>query len=134
MNKKLNDLKHEPCDHFGGCPRCGQSDGCMNIGQDHWFVCDAHKRKWCVGSNLFSYWREESDAIWKENADKLAGYVDVRPRYFQTAFGELRQEELREGELRRWRRERKREIEEEGLKFEELLIAIQREEQLGGAA
>jgi len=88
-------MQHEP-GHFGGCPECGKDDGYLNVNRDHWFVCDVHKRKWWVGSNLFSYWREEDEAIWKKNSEKLAGYVDVRPRYFQTAFEELRQAKLRE--------------------------------------
>ena len=83
----MKDLQHEP-DYFGGCPECGQTGQCMNVNRDHWFVCDEHKTKWWVGSNLFSCWRDEDEAIWKKNSEKLLGYIDVRPRYFQTAFEE----------------------------------------------
>ena len=36
--------------HFGGCPTCHKTDGFLNIGRDHWFVCHHHRTKWCVGS------------------------------------------------------------------------------------
>lgn len=68
-------------EYFGGCPTCGKTDGYLNIGRDHWFVCDAHSAKWCIGSNLFSSWREQSEASWQENAKKLAGYQEVAPIY-----------------------------------------------------
>jgi hypothetical protein len=42
---------------FGGCPTCHETDGFLNIGRDHWFVCHRHRVKWHVGSNLFSGWR-----------------------------------------------------------------------------
>jgi hypothetical protein len=66
-------------EYFGGCPKCGLDDGYLNIGRDHWFVCHAHRRKWWVGSNLFSSWREQDDATFEENARLLAGYGEVEP-------------------------------------------------------
>ena len=48
-------------DYFGVCPACYTNDGCLNIGPDHWYVCHEHRVKWCVGSNLFSAWRHETD-------------------------------------------------------------------------
>jgi hypothetical protein len=45
---------------FGSCPVCGGSDGHINVGRSHWFRCDEHKVAWCIGSNLFSAWRDES--------------------------------------------------------------------------
>lgn len=68
-------------EYFGGCPRCGQNNGFINIGRDHWFLCTRHKTTWCVGSNLFSSWREEDEAIWEENSNKLAGYMEVTPMH-----------------------------------------------------
>jgi hypothetical protein len=47
-------------DYFGGCPRCGNNDGCTSIGRSHWYFCKAHRTKWCVGSNLFSSWRDQT--------------------------------------------------------------------------
>jgi hypothetical protein len=31
--------------HFGLCPHCWGSDGFVNVGRSHWFVCDEHKVK-----------------------------------------------------------------------------------------
>ena len=65
--------------YFGGCPECGDTSGYLNIGREHWFVCDKHKTKWCIGENLFSGWRDETEAEWERNSDKLAGYNKVDP-------------------------------------------------------
>ena len=46
---------------FGGCPHCHWHDGFINAGSDHWFYCEQHKVMWCVGSNLFSGWREQTE-------------------------------------------------------------------------
>jgi hypothetical protein len=48
-------------DYFGGCPQCGRSDGYTNVGKSHWFFCREHKAKWCIGSNLFSSWQDETE-------------------------------------------------------------------------
>jgi ssDNA-binding Zn-finger/Zn-ribbon topoisomerase 1 len=64
---------------FGGCPQCGGTHGYLNIGRDHWFVCDDHKTKWRVGSNLFSSWKDETDEEWASNKLHLEGYEEVRP-------------------------------------------------------
>jgi hypothetical protein len=47
--------------YFGGCPRCGRTDGYINVGRSHWFVCDEHRTKWCAGYNIFSSWRQETE-------------------------------------------------------------------------
>ena len=64
---------------FGGCPHCGQNDGYLNDGRDHWFRCDRHKVKWWVGSNLFSSWRDEDEETWRLNRFRLAEYMTVSP-------------------------------------------------------
>ena len=64
---------------FGGCPHCGRNNGYLNVGRDHWFICDRHKTKWLAGSNLFTGWRDEGEEIWKKNRFKLAGYMVVEP-------------------------------------------------------
>ena len=46
--------------YFGACPGCGRSDGYLNDGPDHWFICVEHRLKWRVGMNLFSDWRDET--------------------------------------------------------------------------
>ena len=46
---------------------------------DHWFVCDTDFTKWYAGYNLFSCWQDETEDTWRENAAKLAGYIEVKP-------------------------------------------------------
>ena len=48
-------------DYFGGCPKCGGSDGLYNVGRANWFVCHTHKVRWTVGSNILSSWRYETE-------------------------------------------------------------------------
>jgi hypothetical protein len=45
---------------WGVCPYCLATDGYINIGRSHWFFCIEHKVRWCVGSNLFGNWREQT--------------------------------------------------------------------------
>jgi hypothetical protein len=56
-----NRMTGKPC--FGGCPEpgCGQTDGYLNAGASHWFVCSQHQTRWCAGTNLFSDWKDESE-------------------------------------------------------------------------
>ena len=65
--------------YFGGCPVCGGTDGFVNDGRDHWFTCQTHSAKWCVGSNLFSGWREETEADWRRNRALLNTLREVQP-------------------------------------------------------
>jgi hypothetical protein len=66
-------------DHFGSCPECGQASAYVNIGREHWFYCDEHRVKWCVGENLFSSWRYQDPAEWAANHRKLQGYRELFP-------------------------------------------------------
>jgi hypothetical protein len=88
-----SDTDNSP-DVCGGCPVCGGNDGFLNVGRAHWFVCDKHKTKWCVGDNWFRCWRFETEEIWRENARLLAGYravpfVTVEPPDTETAEVEM---------------------------------------------
>ncbi len=65
--------------YFGGCPHCGETDGYINVGRNHWFVCDRHHTKWWAGSNLFSSWRDETEEQWLRNEYKLENYLSVEP-------------------------------------------------------
>lgn len=65
--------------YFGLCPECGGEDGYMNVGPCHWDVCDEHRVKWCIGSNVFSSWEDEPEVLHRENAEKLAFYREVEP-------------------------------------------------------
>ena len=49
-------------DYWGLCPTCHKTDGFANHGRDHYFLCEEHKVMWCVGSNLFSSWRDDPAA------------------------------------------------------------------------
>jgi hypothetical protein len=66
--------------HFGGCPQCGHHDGIVNVGSGHWLHCAEHKVKWCVGSNLFDFWKdqteEEQRKIWAETIGRT-GYREI---------------------------------------------------------
>ena len=62
---------------FGACPECGKSDGYRNIYRLHFFYCDEHRLSWCVGSNLMSSWREESEEDWRSAWEHLKGYRTV---------------------------------------------------------
>lgn len=68
-------------EYFGGCPHCGETDGYLNVGREHWFVCDAHKTKWHVGSNLFSSWHDETEEGWLKNEYRLSQFMEVEPIY-----------------------------------------------------
>ena len=65
--------------YFGGCPHCRTDDGCFNIESTHFLVCDRHRVKWCIGSNLFSSWRDETEDDWQKNFERFADYREVEP-------------------------------------------------------
>jgi len=65
--------------HFGLCPYCHRTDGFLNVGGNHWFVCDAHRTRWCAGWNLFSSWRDEPESLHQANAEKLEQYRACEP-------------------------------------------------------
>jgi hypothetical protein len=52
--------------YFGVCPRCKRNDGLLNVGHSHWFVCHEHRVTWCIGSNLFSGWRDHDEATFQK--------------------------------------------------------------------
>jgi hypothetical protein len=64
-------------EYFGGCPTCGKTDGYVNFGADHWFVCDVHRTRWYIGSNLFSGWRDNPDT--EAHLNRIAQYAEVEP-------------------------------------------------------
>jgi hypothetical protein len=72
MNQKIT-----VTDYFGGCPKCGRNDGLFNAGRAHWFVCHEHKVMWTVGTNLFSGWRDETEAEQREKWRRIEDYEEV---------------------------------------------------------
>jgi len=77
--REIDPLQRDQQQHFGVCPVCFASDGYLNVGSTHWFVCHEHRVRWYAGSNLFSSWRRESQAQWDENWDRIRAYPDVEP-------------------------------------------------------
>jgi hypothetical protein len=57
--------------YFGTCPECHKTDGYINIGKSHWFLCKKHRTRWWVGSNLFSSWRDQTEEEQRRLYDEL---------------------------------------------------------------
>jgi len=72
---------------IGGCPECGGNDGYINIEREHFGLCQKHKFRWWIGSNVFSGWREENERIWRENEKRLTDFRLCEPVF---TFRELR--------------------------------------------
>lgn len=66
-------------EYFGGCPKCGKTNGYVDVGADHWFACDAHRTRWYAGSNLFSSWRNEKTPEEIASNAKVMAYRVVEP-------------------------------------------------------
>ena len=66
-------------EYEGGCPECGKNSGMLNVERTHYCVCETHEVYWCVGGNLYSGWRRESEATWHKNAALLDTYREVEP-------------------------------------------------------
>jgi hypothetical protein len=67
---------------IGGCPECGGAT-MLNVHRTHFGVCERHKVRWLIGSNLFSGWHSETPEVWKENEAQLEQYTEVEPVYSQ---------------------------------------------------
>jgi hypothetical protein len=65
--------------YFGACPHCGRTDGLLNHGPHHWGICDGHRTKWFIGSNLFSFWQDETDYERAYSEQVLEDYEAVEP-------------------------------------------------------
>jgi hypothetical protein len=68
-------------DYFGVCPECGRHDGYVNVGPNHVFVCREHRTAWCIGSNLFSSWHDQTPEQKAENLRMLNDFKEVEPIY-----------------------------------------------------
>jgi hypothetical protein len=69
--------------YFGLCPVCHDTAGYINVGCAHVFYCREHKKKWCVGSNLFSSWRWETEEAQRQQYDEigLGGFESIAPHH-----------------------------------------------------
>lgn len=68
--------------HFHGCPECPPSKGPDNIynaGRAHRAACHTHRMSWLLGSNLFSSWRNETEAEQRERFREIEDYEDLTP-------------------------------------------------------
>jgi hypothetical protein len=73
--------------YFGLCPVCRKTDGFVNVHSSHLFICKEHKKYWLVGSNLFSCWKDQTEAeqrkIWREaeleDFEDISGHAFTRP-------------------------------------------------------
>jgi hypothetical protein len=39
---------------YGCCPVCGTNDGYLDVGEEQWFYCSVHKKRWLFGFGSFS--------------------------------------------------------------------------------
>lgn len=72
---KIRELKDE--NYFGCCSICGGHNWYLNIKSAQYFVCHKHKKRWCLGYNMFTDWKEENEKIWKKNFKKIWKYDDI---------------------------------------------------------
>jgi ribosomal protein L37AE/L43A len=59
------------------CPECKQPGVLRNVGQEHWFTCDACRVKWHEGTDLFSAPEDEAREQWEQNKILLSEYREV---------------------------------------------------------
>jgi len=76
---RTNDEWDSGQEYWRVCPECRRHDGYLNIGRAHWFVCHTHRVKWCVGDNLFSTWKFQTEAHWQQNWARIRSYRAVEP-------------------------------------------------------
>lgn len=67
--------------YFGLCPICKKTDGYLNIGRIHWFICKKHRSRWCIGFNVFSSWRHETESEQLRLCEEIGfdTFSDVEP-------------------------------------------------------
>jgi len=70
-------LKEDKLGQLGHCSVCGGNDGQFNIKRLNYFFCKKHKKFWCVGENIISDWRDETEHLWRKNKKKFAKYEEI---------------------------------------------------------
>ena len=76
----------------GACPDCGRSDGFLNLGKEHWFICREHKNKWLGGYNLFESWKDQTVAQTQGIEALLASYKEVLPLRYKNEERRLKKQ------------------------------------------
>ena len=64
--------------YFGHCPDESHENTYLNVGKTHWMFCEKCGIRWCVGANLFSSWRRETEQQWAANEDRLLKLTEVK--------------------------------------------------------
>ncbi len=75
------------CANWGNCPQCGEEPGYVNIGKVHFMVCNGCRTHWCIGANLFSSWRDETEEDWAKNGKLLDDCLPVHSIYISGHTG-----------------------------------------------
>lgn len=65
------------CSFVGFCPSCRKQSDYLNIRHDHWLYCDQCRIKEYLGKDLFPSWRAETEAMWRDNAEKIKEYAEI---------------------------------------------------------
>ena len=76
---QMNDIVSNNITLFAGCPHCGNTDGYINIGEGHWFVCHLHKTQWYIGCDIFPDWKEQTEEQQRAIHSNVADYEVIRP-------------------------------------------------------
>ena len=64
---------------FASCPQCGNWGYMVSVGRDYWYLCEVHKTRWLIGSNLFSGWQAQTEEEQAELMRLVVGYRVVEP-------------------------------------------------------
>jgi len=92
-------------DCFGLCPECvaagiyGAKQTWRNVGRENYVCCDEHNVFWCLGSNIISSWRDESEELWQQNSAELETMRRVEPRFLPKSEVAAKQRALRERQV-----------------------------------
>ncbi len=68
-------------DSYWGLCTCGQpGNRWINVRGVHFVLCTVCKTGWCVGANLVSSWRDETEELWAANEKMLKEeYTRIEP-------------------------------------------------------
>jgi hypothetical protein len=69
--------------YFGLCPTCKKTDGYLNVGRSHWFICKKHRVRWCIGFKVFSSWQDETESQQRREQEAIGfdSFAEVKPFY-----------------------------------------------------
>jgi hypothetical protein len=87
LTRQIMKMFDDADDYFGLCPTCHKCEGFINVGRSHWLYCTEHKVKWLIGANIFSSWRDETEAEQRAiyNEIGMGGFKEVQPYYHSSS-------------------------------------------------